>query len=111
MAILDRIDMLILPSNVESFGTIALEAMARKRLVLISQNCGILNWPSLAQGIFQIQKEETLAEAIQRIERLDSHTRDHKAEVAYNASRAFNAKTLDQWLDVFSRTLSQIPHA
>lgn len=111
MSVIDATDMLILPSTVESFGTIALEAMARRRLVLISPNCGILNWSSLAQGIFCLQNGETLSDAIQRIAGLAGEIREKKAETAYEAAKAFNTKTLTQWLEVFHRIMSHTPDA
>jgi glycosyltransferase involved in cell wall biosynthesis len=103
---LDSADMLVLPSTVESFGTVALEAMARRRLVLTSANCGILNWPALAHGIFSIQKQESLTDAIQRVERVEPYVREEKAESAYNAARSFNTDTITQWLAVFRRILA-----
>jgi glycosyltransferase involved in cell wall biosynthesis len=106
LSVLDSADLLVLPSTVESFGTVALEAMARRRLVLTSSNCGILNWPSLAQGIFHMQEKEVLSEAIQRVERLDHQIRADKAESAYNAARVFNTRTITQWLEVFRRIVS-----
>lgn len=39
--ILDRCQVLVLPSSVEAFGTVALEAMARERLVITTPACGI----------------------------------------------------------------------
>ncbi|MDZ7723538.1 MAG: glycosyltransferase family 4 protein [candidate division KSB1 bacterium] len=94
---IDAADMLILPSHIESFGTVALEGMARGRLVLVSQHCGILQWPELAQGLYSIQEDETLAGALKRIAGDVPHTLQAKAETAYQITRAVNDQTLTHW--------------
>ncbi|GAB4175452.1 MAG: GDP-mannose-dependent alpha-mannosyltransferase [Wenzhouxiangellaceae bacterium] len=48
---LDQCDALLLPSAFESFGTVALEAMARARPALVTSNCGIADWPELRAGL------------------------------------------------------------
>ena len=101
VSLMDRNDMLVLPSKVESFGTIALEAMARRKLVLVSPHCGILDWESLTGGIFAMSAEETLADAIGRIRNLDRQARIEKAEAAYRAVESLNANTIERWLEIF----------
>ncbi|MCF8044214.1 MAG: glycosyltransferase [Desulfarculaceae bacterium] len=98
---IDASDMLLLPSRVESFGTIALEAMARRRLVLVSDNCGILNWPDLAEGVYAIGVEESLAEAVKRISDKPVCQRLERSEIARRTALEFNRKTLSQWIDLF----------
>jgi glycosyltransferase involved in cell wall biosynthesis len=100
--VIDGADMMILPSKVESFGTIALEAMARGRWVLVSENCGIVNWPDLRKGVYVIGKNETLSNAIRRVSGLDESARIQKAHDALLAARAFNAYTIRQWTDLFT---------
>ena len=99
--VIDDSDMLLLPSRVESFGTIALEAMARRRLVLVSNNCGILNWPDLAEGVYAIGPEESLADAVKRISDKPVCQRLQKSETARRTALEFNRKTLSQWVDLF----------
>ena len=98
---IDDSDMLLLPSRVESFGTIALEAMARRRLVLVSDNCGILNWPDLAEGVYAIGAEESLADAVKRISDQPVCQRLQKSETARRTALEFNRNTLSQWVDLF----------
>jgi glycosyltransferase involved in cell wall biosynthesis len=97
---LDRADMLVLPSKVESFGTIALEAMARGALVLVSSSCGIVRWPSLAKAVFTIQDNETVADAISRITQVDPRLRAEKCRLGSIAARELNESTISGWLDV-----------
>src|SRR5690606_3453489 len=66
----DEHDLLILPSAVEAFGTVALEAMARRRLVMVTPACGINDWPELAGGLFVMRAQESPAAALQRLEQL-----------------------------------------
>jgi len=89
-AMLDSIDVLILPSYVESFGTIAMEAMARERLVLVSHGCGILEWPDLNRSLFVIRNDETVTQAIARIADLDHSVRKKKAQRGRIAAKRLN---------------------
>ena len=97
---LDNVDMLLLPSQVESFGTTALEGMARNRIVLASEDCGIFDWPSLNRNIFRISKTESVTDAIRRITQLDHQRWKEKAEGACKAARRFNDRTIDNWIKV-----------
>lgn len=99
---IDSADMLILPSHIESFGTIALEGMARGRLVLVSRHCGILQWPELAEGLYSIGQDETLAGALERIAADEPSVRQEKAETAYQLTRAVNNQTLTHWQTIIS---------
>ena len=95
--------MLILPSHLEAFGTIALEAMVRRRLVLVSSHCGILSWENLARGLFQFPEEEHPADAIARIRKLDVRIREKKAEVAHETAMAAHNEAVSGWLDLFAQ--------
>jgi glycosyltransferase involved in cell wall biosynthesis len=100
LALIDSVDALVLPSQVESFGTIALEAMARARVVLVSPACGILSWDLLARGLFPIREDEHLADALARVRDLDPAIRDRKARIAREAACEINRRNLDHWLAI-----------
>jgi glycosyltransferase involved in cell wall biosynthesis len=100
--VIDRHDMLILPSHLEAFGTIALEGMVRRRLVLVSSHCGILSWETLARGLFQFPEEENPADAIARIRELDVRLRQKKAEVAMETALAAHNEAVTGWLGLFA---------
>ena len=72
VALVDQCEVLVLPSSVEAFGTVALEAMARQRLVITTPACGINEWPALARGLWVMQPDETLS----TLDRLASLTSD-----------------------------------
>jgi glycosyltransferase involved in cell wall biosynthesis len=96
----DQSDVLVLPSHVESFGTVALEAMARRRLVLLSPNCGLLDWKPLGEAVVRMGPHETLAQAIGRVEGWDTPRRTAKAEMGHRAVQSLNAQTVEHWLKV-----------
>ncbi len=99
---IDGSEMLILPSREEAFGTIALEAMARRRLVLVSERCGILNWSDLASGVYSIKITESLADAIKRVSKKPFSEKIEKTERAYQAAVSFNRDTVCQWVGLLS---------
>ncbi len=102
LALIDSVDALVLPSQVESFGTIALEAMARARAVLVSPACGILSWELLRRGLFQIRDDEHLADALERVRDLDPALRERKTRIAREAALEINRRNLDHWLAVLT---------
>lgn len=95
---LDRQDLLVLPSHVESFGTVALEAMARGRLVLVSEACGIASWPELRDGLFSLAAGEDLASGIARLRALPEAARQRTAQRAHHAAASLNGWNLRCWL-------------
>jgi len=101
ISVIDRSDLITLPSRKEAFGTIALEAMARKKLVLVSDQCGIASWPNIDKGIFLIENGESLTDAIRRIIRLNVREREERAEIAQKVTLDFNTQTINQWLNIF----------
>ena len=102
LSAIDRSDVLVLPSAIETFGTVALEALARHRLVLVSRDCGITNWPELAQGIFSIEKHETLADALMRLAALPRSIRESIAQRGWNVVDQFNEATLTGWIQLLT---------
>ena len=102
LGVLDEADMLILPSHVESFGTIALEGMARNKTVLVSAQCGLLDWPDLNRGVFNMAQNETVADAIARVASLDYGVRNRKAKLAADAARDLNAWNVKNWLTILN---------
>ena len=103
----DDHDLLILPSSVEAFGTVALEAMARKRLVLTTPACGINDWKSLAKGLVIMEPGESLPQALARIEALTVNERLYICQQGHWGARQLNDETLDQWLSVLQFTANK----
>lgn len=97
---LDGSDLLVLPSDVEAFGTVALEALARARMALVSPGCGIRDWPDLARGLCEMDPREHLADTIGRLARLDPEARRAHAREGREAVLAMSRATCTQWLEV-----------
>lgn len=93
----DGHDLLLLPSHFESFGTIALEVMARRRLVLVSSGCGITQWPQLRAGLCVMEEGETAAQALTRLGEQTPVERLACAESAEAAALALNTDCLNHW--------------
>ena len=106
---IDDADMLILPSVLESFGSVALEAMARGRNVLVSRNCGIKNWPRLAEQLFYWENDESLTRAIVRVSETPADERHEKAFGGREAAIQITNSAIDDWLAVFRDVTERKP--
>ncbi len=98
--LLDRSDLMVLPSRFETFGTAAYEAMLRRRLVLVTQGVGLVRWPGLRKGVFVLGDGEDVAAGITRLRDLTGRARAERAETAFRTARAHNDGTMDHWLQV-----------
>lgn len=96
--LMDAHDVLLLPSRVEAFGTVALEGMARGRLVIVTESCGIAEWPELSRSLHIVKDLETPSQALTRLCAFDSEVRDqmcwHAREQAFN----LNAWNVSSWV-------------
>ena len=95
---MDEHDLLVLPSKVESFGTVGIEAMARQRLVLVSDQCGMVQWPSLSGSLYQVGAEESLGDAVRRVAELPESERRRTAARGRTAAIELNERSLGHWL-------------
>ncbi len=93
----DRSDALILPSEFESFGNVALEAMARARVALVTPTCGIAHWPELARHMILIDPDRPLAHSIRGFADLSAGQRHKLACDSRQAAVGLNRASLDQW--------------
>ena len=75
--LIDEHDVMLLLSHVESFGTVALEAMSRGRAVVVSQRCGITQWPMLADGLIVADPTHHPADALRAWFALPYAEREH----------------------------------
>lgn len=96
---MDAHDLLLLPSHVESFGTVALEGLARARPVIVSRACGIADWPELAGGLFTVGARETPLDAVDRVLALPLAVRQATAERGREAARALNDWNVTSWIE------------
>lgn len=101
--LIDQSSLLLLPSQIETFGSVALEAMARGRPALVSSNAGIHDWPQLQEGLFAYDQRRPLVDALREILALPPETLRQKADSAHAAAMGLNDQTIDQWLAVLRR--------
>ncbi len=101
-ALIDESSLLVLPSHVETFGSIALEAMVRGRLVLVSANAGIHDWPLIADNLFELNPDETLAEVIGQLQSIPPGALRVIGERSREGALQFHRETMDQWVSVLS---------
>lgn len=94
----DASSLLLLPSHMETFGTVALEAMARGRPAIVSENAGIHHWSVLSEALFTLKKDESLASALSSIAQLPAAVWTEKASAARQAAETLNRQTIDQWV-------------
>lgn len=101
--LIDQSSLLLLPSKIETFGSVALEAMARGRPALVSANAGIHDWAQLQDGLFAYDQKRPLVEAIREILALPPESLSRKSAAARTAAENFNDQTLRQWLEVLGK--------
>ena len=101
---IDNHDLLILPSSFESFGTVAMEAMARRRLVMVTEDCGINQWPEMAKGLITIRRDERLNDAVSRLEATPYEELYPLLDQARKAACDLNQESVDHWLEVLQQT-------
>ena len=91
---------LLLPSKIETFGSVAFEAMARGRPVIVSKNAGINEWDTLSKNILQLEHEEALIKTIQTLIDMNYEERIHLSNNAHSSAREFHTNTVQQWIDL-----------
>ena len=99
--LLSEHDALVLPSDVESFGTVALEAIACARPALVSEHCGIGEWPQLDGVLYRFDPERpgALLHALDALVALPEPERRKRAEAGVAAYGAIRDEGRRAWLD------------
>jgi glycosyltransferase involved in cell wall biosynthesis len=100
---MDACDALVLPSTVESFGNVALEAMARGRIAVVTDTCGIVNWNGLAPHLVTFPLSSSLADVLGRLRSEPEADLIARSQASHRAALALNAASLEQWLGILHR--------
>lgn len=95
---LDAADALVLPSEFETFGNIALEAMARERIALVTSTCGIADWKRLARHLVVFEPARALADVLTELRRCPAEELRERAIGARQAAVALNRDSLVEWM-------------
>jgi len=100
---MDAAGLLLLPSHFETFGTVALEAMARGRPALVSEGAGIHHWEVLSDALLVLERGACLASVLGELGAAPAAFWKQKAVAARAAAEALHAATLEQWADCVER--------
>lgn len=103
--LLDSASLLLLPSAFETFGSIALEAMARGRPALVSTSAGIHAWPALRPGLFAIEEPADIGALLAALLELSPGEWQRKSEAARRVALELNGRTTEHWLELLQRQL------
>jgi glycosyltransferase involved in cell wall biosynthesis len=95
---LDQCSLLLLPSSFETFGSIALEAMARGRPALVSIAAGIHSWPALRPGLISVLQPQAVTGQLRTLLELTPEDWEQKSSSARDAALTLNRQTVDHWL-------------
>jgi len=98
----DLSNALLLPSKIETFGSVAFEAMARGRPVIVSKNAGINEWDTLRKNILQLDNEDELINCIQKLIDMNHEERITLSNNAHSAAREFHDQTVEQWINLLT---------
>jgi glycosyltransferase involved in cell wall biosynthesis len=100
---MDAANLLLLPSHMETFGTVALESMARGRPALVAASAGIHDWPLLKPALFRLEAGQSVTDALTHLKTLPTTEWQRLAEVARGAAEHLHGETIQQWVDLISR--------
>ena len=98
----DLSNALLLPSKIETFGSVAFETMARGRPVIVSKNAGINEWDTLRKNILQLDNEGELINCIQKLIDMNHEERITLSNNAHSAAREFHDQTVEQWINLLT---------
>ncbi|NOG32451.1 glycosyltransferase [Halomonas sp. TBZ9] len=101
-ALIDQSSLLVLPSHMETFGSIALEALSRGRPALVSENAGIHDWQQLAGVLIPLRQGESVASILDTLAEWPAERWQEMAQKARQAAITLNQQTVAQWLDVLA---------
>ena len=102
----DQSNCLLLPSKIETFGSVAYEAMSRGRPTIVSKNSGIIEWDCLEKHILVLEDVSSLVDSIQAHLNLTQEERSELGKNARSAALAFNEMTLNQWIELLENCVS-----
>jgi len=100
LGLFDDVSLLLLPSAFETFGSVALEAMARGRPALVTRSAGIHAWPALRAGLFTLETPEDLPQVLDGLRELSAADWERRSLAARSVAQALNARTLDHWAEL-----------
>jgi glycosyltransferase involved in cell wall biosynthesis len=104
---MDEADALVLPSELESFGNVALEAMGRGRIAVVTETCGIVNWPELAEHMVVFEHATPLHDVLADLANRPASVLTSLSRSARDAARSLNRHSLEQWRELLGAPLAE----
>lgn len=101
--LIDEASLLLLPSAFETFGSVALEAMARGRPALVSVTTGIHAWPELRGGLISLPEPEALVAVLKGLMEMTPEDWFARSAKARQAAEALNERTVAHWIQLLQR--------
>ena len=101
--LIDGASVLLLPSAFETFGSVALEAMARGRPAVVSVTAGIHAWPELRDGLISLEDPRDLKATLEQLLGMGPEDWGARSAAARHAAEALNQRTVDHWLQLLLR--------
>ena len=95
--LIDSSSLLLQPSSFETFGSVALEAMARGRPALVSVQSGIYAWPTLHDGLVPMESPPALLPKLRELQALSPAAWTGKSVAARDLARELNSQTIRHW--------------
>lgn len=95
--LIDDTSLLLLPSRFETFGSIALEAMARGRPALVSSAAGIHDWRSLDTCLLSLDEGGDLARRLRSLQGWAPERWEALSARCRTAACSLNDTTIEQW--------------
>ncbi|RAP32013.1 hypothetical protein DID76_01710 [Candidatus Marinamargulisbacteria bacterium SCGC AG-414-C22] len=99
---IDKADIILLPSNFETFGTAALEGMSRGKLVAVSEDTGIIKWPKLKDNLFIIKKDKGITDTIKEIHNLSEKDQEKKSLNAALSAKQHTENAINDWVNLLN---------
>lgn len=97
---MEQADLLLLPSKMETFGTVALEAMARCRPAMVAEGAGIHDWPELAGGLITLPEGKPAGDLLRELQSESREAWVERGLAAQQAAFRLNDHTIEQWLGI-----------
>lgn len=102
---LDNADLVVLPSYADAFGTIALEAMARRRIVLVAAGCGIADSMQANGGGVILNADVGIVRTVRDLLHLNSLELRALASANWHFARQYAGAAVDDWRDLVAGVL------
>ncbi len=99
---IDSNDVVVMPSSFETFGTVALEALSRGRVVVINKDHGIKSFDILNECLFDLSDFGSLENAIKEISRYSTEKISSISQKSYEAVLKYDDETKLTWINLLN---------